>query len=421
MTRALASVALVLVSLACAPAPSMAGPNAGGVLLLHANASVLYTPDSSNYCGQSGLSECEAAVVSVPADPTHMSVIFAIAAFPPNSAPRMAGVTFGISYEESDFVLISRGACADFELSSADWPAPGSGTALSWSNVRTAPLTEVYWFAGYAYSAEAPTTFSLQAHPTQGASFADDGVPSTLDEVTSFGTIGFGQAGQRPCPIDFAPLYVNIPESIYVDFTNGADSLSYTNVSVAFTVSAENDVLFDGRPLDSSRASPPVWQDQGFLLSEYGAHPLVSDMLANGVTIAVAAQALLDSMQVVSASTVDVMRAVYNGSGDINSAAQAGRLALSSSTLVVPGSVDATVVPAEEPTVYLTYQLLGGQAPVLKLVPLPSHPSPSPANIAATAARAIAHHLQQACDEAQPGTIISLSGGAVVVEGAEGR
>ena len=61
----------------------VAGPNAGGTLILHADASVVYTFDETAYCGGSGLAACSLAVVRVPADPEVMTVFYALAAFPP--------------------------------------------------------------------------------------------------------------------------------------------------------------------------------------------------------------------------------------------------------------------------------------------------------------------------------------------------
>ncbi|MCC7142777.1 MAG: S8 family serine peptidase [Candidatus Eisenbacteria bacterium] len=40
--------------------------------------------------------------------------------------------------------------------------------------------------------------FSLQAHPTQGAQFADDSTPPALDAIEGFGSLGFGTPGFNP-------------------------------------------------------------------------------------------------------------------------------------------------------------------------------------------------------------------------------
>lgn len=180
-------------------ASAFAGPNEGGTLILHAETSIAYTNDTASYCGQCDLATCAEAVTSVPADPGHVTVFFAVAAFPEGASPRLSGVTFGVDYDSTGFVLVAHGSCADFELATGEWPEPGTGTALTWNTPLTEEISEVYWFAGYAYS-EDPTSFSLIEHPTQGGSFAADGLPSQLDEVGGFGTLGLGEPGSPICP-----------------------------------------------------------------------------------------------------------------------------------------------------------------------------------------------------------------------------
>ncbi len=176
---------------------ALAGPNEGGTLILHANASIVYTTESQGYCTQSALMTCAEAVSEIPVE-SDVSVFHVIAAFPNGNAPRLVGITFGIEYDENVLSLADFGSCANFELPTEDWPAPGSGTALVWTAAETDSLIEVFWFAAYAY--EDTTTFSLIEHPTQGASFADDSAPSELDPIVGFGRLGFGHSGFIPCP-----------------------------------------------------------------------------------------------------------------------------------------------------------------------------------------------------------------------------
>jgi len=110
----------------------------------------------------------------------------------------LAGVTFGVNYDSTAIFILAAGSCADFEISTGAWPAPNSGTALTWSEPRTSHLTEVYWFAGYTYDGATQATFALQSHPTQGGSFADDSVPAALDDISGFGVLGFGMPGSIP-------------------------------------------------------------------------------------------------------------------------------------------------------------------------------------------------------------------------------
>jgi hypothetical protein len=128
-------------------------------------------------------------------------IIFALAAFSESASPRLVGITFGIQYDPTDFVLVDSGPCADFELASDGWPSSGAGTALTWDTPQSSTLTELYWFAGYAAYASQPTTFALAPHPLHGANFADDSIPAVLDAATGLGAIGFGLDGIRPCPL----------------------------------------------------------------------------------------------------------------------------------------------------------------------------------------------------------------------------
>jgi hypothetical protein len=198
--RASGGLAAAAALLASTVHSSLAGPNAGGTLILHANTNLTYSAETSSYCAQGGLASCSQANVSVAADPEVTTVFFVYAAFPGTASPRLLAVTFGIDYDDEDFALVSEGHCADFALPDDDWPDPTSGTALTWESAETGTLVELAWFAGYAAAEEVPTSFELTEHPTQGADFADDSVPAVLDAVVAFGRLGFGETGYRPCP-----------------------------------------------------------------------------------------------------------------------------------------------------------------------------------------------------------------------------
>ncbi|MCC7144126.1 MAG: S8 family peptidase [Candidatus Eisenbacteria bacterium] len=192
--RRLATAAFALI--ACAW-QAQAGSNEHGSLVLHANPQVHYTTDTSSYCGQSGVADCAQIVTGVPLSSTNR-VIFALAAFPQSVSPSVAGVSFGLSYDDALVVMSAHGTCADFELTTGDWPNPGSGTALVWNQPQVDSLIEIYWFAAYCYAE--PATLALSAHPTQFTAFATNDVPAVLDEVEAFGEFAFGGEGSAPCP-----------------------------------------------------------------------------------------------------------------------------------------------------------------------------------------------------------------------------
>ena len=100
----------------------------------------------------------------------------------------------------NDLTIISHGACGDFQLDEPNWPdTPGSGTAVSWSAARTAQAVPVYWIAAYSYYGALQV--DLIGHPSQGGNFADDTVPSVLDPIEDFGSLGLnGATGYNPDP-----------------------------------------------------------------------------------------------------------------------------------------------------------------------------------------------------------------------------
>ncbi len=203
MTRMLALCACAGLLLMVA-SPALAGPNEGGVLVLHANPSLTFTSDIATYCGMSELDLCSEAVTTVDWVAGRKVVFHALAAFPLGSTPRLKGLSFGITYDPAKFVMAARGTCADFELPDGTWPAPGTGTGQSWTaGPQTGLLTEIYWFCGYAYGeqeSEDSTSVALIPHPTQHGLFVDDGEPQAVDSVAAYGRLGFGTAGYDPCP-----------------------------------------------------------------------------------------------------------------------------------------------------------------------------------------------------------------------------
>ncbi len=203
---------------------------------------MVYTSDIQSYCGLSGLDSCSAAVSSVPWDPGNPVVFYAIAAFPV-SQPRLKAIAFAVDYDSTKFVLLNRGSCADFEITGTGWPAPGTGTSLTWSAAQTNRLCEVYYFVGYGYSEleEDSTAFSLLPHPQQGGVFVDDAFPAAVDTIAGYGVLGFGQSGERPCPAwtpDPGGSYEPPPaDEVSVQFADGTLSLppeSRGNVPLSF-------------------------------------------------------------------------------------------------------------------------------------------------------------------------------------------
>ncbi|MEZ4650729.1 MAG: hypothetical protein R3E97_18495 [Candidatus Eisenbacteria bacterium] len=191
---------LQLLGLLAFASSAAAGPNAGGTLILGLCEDInCYTDtDNDDYCPYATLTDCASAPYHI--DSVAPFLWYAYAAFPDGSAPRLSGVAFGIDYDAENLVLLNLEKCADFELASPDWPDPGAGTAVTFTEAQQSQLTSLYWFAGYDYYG-VDMEFALVPHPAQGGVFADDSVPSILDPIADFGRIGFyDMPGHLPCP-----------------------------------------------------------------------------------------------------------------------------------------------------------------------------------------------------------------------------
>ncbi len=188
---------VVVAALACLGTVANAGPNAGGTIFVQ-DANLAYTTDIANYCG---LGTAPATCIGADARIDAMTnVVWKVyAAFPENSTPRLKAITFGVNYDDSNIIVSAYGSCADqLELPGPGWPGPNTGTSAVWMNTQTALITEVYWFGGYNYGAGG--LFTLIGNPDQGGSFADDSVPSILDPIAAYGSLGFGTDGAPACP-----------------------------------------------------------------------------------------------------------------------------------------------------------------------------------------------------------------------------
>lgn len=197
---------LTLVLLAAAwSSRSLAGPNNGGTLLVHALENINYTTDNDGYCNplqfarSAWLEDCALTVSEIPY-PTVPAVWLVYAAFSESNFPQLAGVEFGITYSPG-LSIVDHGACADITSPMSGWPASGTGTIVVWSDTQTERLVPVYWFAGYSYSAATGMNFQVGPHPINGGHFGDRSLPSVLDQIADYGSLGIGSPGNAPCPV----------------------------------------------------------------------------------------------------------------------------------------------------------------------------------------------------------------------------
>lgn len=195
--------ALVLCVLLGGAASAEIGPNSGGTLIVHATPLTIYS-FGTDYCGLSGLEDCDDANVTLPAGTTQY-VIWIVAAFPDGSSPRLKGVTFGIDYDPDLVTIVpnSLSGCGALEVPTQPpvlcptWPEPGSGNGITWDEAQTSQLVDVYWFAVYGSGGQ----FRVTPHDCHETTFGDDSIPSVYDPVEGFGALGFGMdPGLLPCP-----------------------------------------------------------------------------------------------------------------------------------------------------------------------------------------------------------------------------
>ena len=134
--------------------PCLAGPHAGGTLIVHANESIVYTDGSNGFCWQSELESCATATSTVSTETSIPIVLYVFAAFPAESNPELIAVSFGIEYDAALLSIVESGHCAEIEQHTDEWPLPGSGLVLMWNQPQHERLLELAWFAGVSQADE---------------------------------------------------------------------------------------------------------------------------------------------------------------------------------------------------------------------------------------------------------------------------
>lgn len=177
----------------CAAEPdTLAGPNAGGVLLLH-YAEDLTGTEAGRSC-RFGISRCDEIVDQAPADASVLLAVFA--AFPPSATPEVGSIRLGILH---GMEVTNWAVCAPSEEITSNWPEPTSGLVASWGGPAQSELFfPVCWFEGYSEEG----SFDLIDHPVLGPpGFSDESVPPQFAPAAALGRLGFGSVpGRRLCP-----------------------------------------------------------------------------------------------------------------------------------------------------------------------------------------------------------------------------
>jgi hypothetical protein len=183
----------VLILSILATTPSPAGPNAGGMLVVH-DTGLEWTSDQVAY--PSPVPYCSAVDNRIDLDVHRVWKVYA--AFLEQASPRLKALSWGTA-SSSNLVILAAGlpGANDFEITQGSWPTTGS-IGMSFFEVQTASMIECYWFGGYAYgSAQA---FATVPHAVQNSVFVDDSTPAHEDTIAEFSWLGFGQAGNTNCP-----------------------------------------------------------------------------------------------------------------------------------------------------------------------------------------------------------------------------
>jgi hypothetical protein len=138
LIRLLAALSLWTVS-------ALAGPNAGAVLAIHG------TADPGETCDDLTLPlECQDLIPDLPG--SGEVTFFVVLALPGPDIPEVSAVVFGLGdFDPSAIEFTEWGPCNTdlnpLEISTAGWPGPGEGTAMSWSpGCLEDYLIRVYYF-----------------------------------------------------------------------------------------------------------------------------------------------------------------------------------------------------------------------------------------------------------------------------------
>jgi hypothetical protein len=152
------AVLILAVALSFVPQCVLAGPNAGGVLVIH-DANLVYTLDTISYCGLGSIPDsCAAIDAEVDSSgPDNQRVWKVYAVFPDTASPRLKAMSFGVHYPPDSLIVTAYGACIGdvnngaMEIPGPNWPGNDTGTVMVFQETQTGHLVECYWLAGYNY------------------------------------------------------------------------------------------------------------------------------------------------------------------------------------------------------------------------------------------------------------------------------
>jgi DNA-binding beta-propeller fold protein YncE len=200
---------VLLVSLSATPC-ALAGPNAGGVLVVH-NTGLLWSANEPPPLPPNTVPPASCSEVNNTATPGDHIVWKIYAVFPPSSTPRLASIAFGVAINKpADSGIDIQGwglaNAGDWEVTDVLWPNGGGLGEAFTAGLRTSTINDLYWFGGYGYlgsGGETPTFCTGHWNGSNADIFVSDGVPALEDDIAGFGCLGFGVAGYTPWPQQF--------------------------------------------------------------------------------------------------------------------------------------------------------------------------------------------------------------------------
>jgi hypothetical protein len=203
----------LLAATCCAASMAFAGPNAGGVLVVHDFGPLVSDTDWPPL-PEPAPADCNGIDVTSPYGELGAPRIWKVyAAFPAGSSPRLQALAWGISFvpQGDGYLQVLAGlmpnSAVDLEQPQLGWPTHSGGwvgMSFPGSGTRTALMNEVYWFAGYAYGGPSGTDvqyFCTTAPSGTAAMFVDDAPTPNFDPIAGYGCLGFGGPGHVTCPV----------------------------------------------------------------------------------------------------------------------------------------------------------------------------------------------------------------------------
>lgn len=184
-----------------------AGPNAGGVLVVHSSPS-FNCSTSLCECIETPASceELDPQLHEAEYDPG-VYYCLVLAAFPEGGSPGFQSVAFGLGeFNGTDYdgAYIGYYGHCDVNNPIQEWPSPGwpqsnAGTRVVWlEDCPSGNLVPVYWFVFYLYT-EDPMLVPLGPHPTEPSVFLSCDDPPEADPIEAFGAIGVLREGFNFC------------------------------------------------------------------------------------------------------------------------------------------------------------------------------------------------------------------------------